>query len=900
MGYKEKFWDILEDLFVGQKVEGKGGYINLLGVKSTYFKNFMAPTLRAFMVDSLKNMRDFEEELYYKLYTFFHRYFSETGTVYFNYTPLYYKIFEKVYNNDREGEAIVRVDYNTDYEQILSDKQDVALFWKTKMLYYVKSDKVIRNMFVEIEDWKFYFDVSDLEHKKNNEKREFVYQFERYDYVVEGSPQKAIILKVKYTENGKKTNIDELVKQIRRSDKILRKIEEAAVKKAIRTFERQVNVDFFINKDVSRFLKQQFDLWMYQYLYSQKVDFTQKRLNQLQALKEVAYKIIDFIAHFENELRHIWEKPRFVFNSQYVITIDKLLGASDKKTVLEDIITQLKSQYEQFKNNLSKLQQLKKEHKHLRERLETYCPQNQIEEWFLMDMIDDNFKVEDIVTNGLPGMIRLNEKYQFLPIDTKYFKGLKERIEEIFDVDEELDGWLIKSENWQALNTILPKFREKIQTIYIDPPFNKEQDADYDYIVKFKDSTWITMLENRISLAKELLNERGSIFVRCDYNGNMYVRLLLNEIFGEENFRNEIVVTRTKTALYLYAPPSKPFNLSQVYDTIYWFSKSMYIPFPNLSRGITPEHRYAYWKDFKTFYEKEENRYELLGIVPEHGTSWMWKKEEALKALKNYQIYEAEFKPKGMSLDEYWEQTGRKLNFLRREGNTIKYWVPPIKFISHNNWTDIEGYARSWNFPTENSEILLKRVIESTSEEGNLILDFFLGSGTTTAVAHKLKRKWIGIEMGEHFWSVVLPRMKKVLFYDKSGISKEKDVKEKYNPKNAGGFFKYYELEQYEDILETIEYSDTDIKEFAEKLKAVLKEEYDPAKVDPFLFDKKLTKAIKIEEGSVKIDLKKLYSDKEIDIKESISNVKGIPIRDIDIPNNGEELLRLLRPLLKV
>jgi adenine-specific DNA-methyltransferase len=89
-----------------------------------------------------------------------------------------------------------------------------------------------------------------------------------------------------------------------------------------------------------------------------------------------------------------------------------------------------------------------------------------------------------------------------------------------------------------------------------------------------------------------------------------------------------------------------------------------------------------------------------------------------------------------------------------------------------------------------------------------------LGSGTTTAVAHKLGRKWIGVEMGEHFWTVVLPRMKKVLAYDKSGISKEKDVKEKYNEKNAGGFFKYHILEQYEDSLENIEFEQKELREF--------------------------------------------------------------------------------------
>jgi len=125
-----------------------------------------------------------------------------------------------------------------------------------------------------------------------------------------------------------------------------------------------------------------------------------------------------------------------------------------------------------------------------------------------------------------------------------------------------------------------------------------------------------------------------------------------------------------------------------------------------------------------------------------------------------------------------------------------------------DNWKDILSYEDNFGFKTQNSEALLKRVIEATSDEGDLILDFFLGSGTTTAVAHKLRRKWIGIEMGEHFWTVVLPRMKKVLAYDKSGISKEKDVREKYNENNAGGFFKYFELEQYEEILRTIRYKD--------------------------------------------------------------------------------------------
>jgi hypothetical protein len=146
-------------------------------------------------------------------------------------------------------------------------------------------------------------------------------------------------------------------------------------------------------------------------------------------------------------------------------------------------------------------------------------------------------------------------------------------------------------------------------------------------------------------------------------------------------------------------------------------------------------------------------------------------------------------------------------------------------------------------------------------------MDFFLGSGTTTATAHKLKRKWIGIEMGEHFYSVVLPRMKKVLAYDKSGISKEKDVKEKYNENNAGGFFKYYELEQYEEILRKAKYLEP------KEQKTLFDKDFNYL----FSIDPKMLDAVELdyENNKVKVDLTKIYPEKQIDIAETLSNLKG-------------------------
>jgi adenine specific DNA methylase Mod len=149
-------------------------------------------------------------------------------------------------------------------------------------------------------------------------------------------------------------------------------------------------------------------------------------------------------------------------------------------------------------------------------------------------------------------------------------------------------------------------------------------------------------------------------------------------------------------------------------------------------------------------------------------------------------------------------------------------------------------------------------------------MDFFLGSGTTTAVAHKLQRKWIGVEIGEHFYSVVLPRMKRVLAYDKSGISNEKDVKDKYNKNKAGGFFKYYELEQYEDVLRRVKYQDSELVDYTG----------DPLSQYVFLKDLKLVEALEKQGKEIKVDFSKLGYE-NIDLAETLSNLFGMWIKRI-------------------
>ncbi|GIU68209.1 MAG: hypothetical protein KatS3mg001_059 [Candidatus Pacearchaeota archaeon] len=509
MNQKEKlFFDKLKDIFIGAKIEGESGFINLMRIKSAYFDVIFKELVKD-IEEKTKDFPEFREELFDKLYSFFKTYFSESGSIYFSYTPLKSKVYERVYTNQK----------------------DVALFWKTHMLYYVKTDKLWNNLTIDFDaegvNYKIHFDVSKLEHKKGNEKREIIYE-------LKSIKDKEITFIVFYSERGRKTKTEEILRTFKKKKIFL---DEEKLTKIFRIFEKQNEVDFFINKNAEVFLKEQFDLWLKNYLFDDESDFSEKRLKELKALKEIAYKVIDFVAQFEDELVKIWNKPKFVLNSNYVITLDRIAKKKDGIRVIEEIIKH---------NGLSE----------------------QIKEWRELGILED-FDRKKLFTTTLRGK-EISKEYEHLPIDTKYFdENIKLEILSLFDnLDEELDGWLIHSENYQALKTILPKFKEKVQTIYIDPPFNKEQDADYLYNVKYKDSTWITLLGNRITLARDLLKDTGSIFVRCDYNGNMYVRLLMNQIFDEENFRNEIVMRGTKQTF------EEPKTFTVDYDNLYFYSKN--------------------------------------------------------------------------------------------------------------------------------------------------------------------------------------------------------------------------------------------------------------------------------------------------------------------------------------
>ena len=304
---EQRFYRTLKDLFVGAKIEGESGYINLMRIKSRYFEKGVFPELKKDIGKVLSPFPDFKEELFDKLYTFFNRYFSESGSIYFRRTHFHQNIYEKVYTDDK----------------------DVMLFWKTHMLYYVKTDRLFKNLEVEIDGQKFFFDVSELEHKKAFEKRALIYEFK------EKKRAGTLVFSVSYTEKGRKTKINEILRSLKKAGV---KITEETLESAFRLFEKQSEVDYFINKNAKAFLKEQFDLWLYQYVFQKESEWTEKRIKQLQVLKNIAFKIIDFISQFEDELVKIWNKPKFVLNSNYVITLDRIAEKDRELKLIEKIL----------------------------------------------------------------------------------------------------------------------------------------------------------------------------------------------------------------------------------------------------------------------------------------------------------------------------------------------------------------------------------------------------------------------------------------------------------------------------------------------------------------------------------------------------------------------------------
>lgn len=792
---EQKFYEILENLFIGAKISPKNdenGFICLLRAKSDYFSHFRKK-FETLINEKTKNSSEFKEEIYDKLYDFFHRYFNESGALLYERTPAFYNLFTDAYTAKMP------------YEQVKSTKNDTELFYKTKDLYYVKSEKIYNDLAILLDGIKYEFDASNLKMKKSNEKQKeldfLLTECENlFGEIQDENALKNGVIKFSVSNVSSKMSdakITDILKELKKANL---SVSENELKKAFKIYEKQSNIDFFINKNAKEFLSRQLDLWIYQYLFTQTADFKEQRIKQISDFKEIALNLINFISAFENELCKIWLKPRFVINSNFVVSLSTL-----KKRGFDTNKLKTAKGYE-----------------------------SQEDEWRELSL-----KSEDLLEN------------ENLAIDTKYFPEFKDEISKL--LENSLDGTLIKSENFGALNSIKNRFKNSVDLIYIDPPFNTENNQ-FAYLDKFKDSTWLSMMSNRLEIAKNLLSSQGSIYVHLDYNGDYLARILLDDIFGKENFRNEVIWAYDKWT-------SSSDNFQRNHDTILFYKKENAVF--NEIREIT-----------ENLKEKYSKGYLLGGGYGSDGLVVYDKNNEKVKKMIDsgkYKVVYAE--PNGKPVSDVWripfinpvasERIKNEENLTQKPETLLQRIIN----ASSNGKTEREN-----DLPLESD---LQGGSSRINATPSLVLDFFAGSGTTLATAHKMGRKWLGVEMGEHFDTVILPRMKKVLSGEQGGISKAANF-------SGGGCFKYYELESYEQILRNIKFSP--VPKDAENLRE--------SEQDCFLFDEKLSHAY---DENLALNLKNLGDEyANIDLKESFLNYG---IKEFDTLND-EKIMQILRNFL--
>lgn len=409
--------------------------------------------------------------------------------------------------------------------------------------------------------------------------------------------------------------------------------------------------------------------------------------------------------------------------------------------------------------------------------------------------------------------------------------GEKDLVEELdpktIHVEEETgitlkddDNLIIKGNNLIALASLLKRYEGKVTCIYIDPPYNTQNDS-FNYNDSFNHSTWLTFMKNRLELAKKLLREDGSIFVQLDYNMVHYCKILMDDIFGEINFKNEII--------WCYQGAGQSINMfKRKHDNILFYAK-------------TGENLFNWENVGVKIGEKQKKKYS--------------------------------------SKDEF----GYFKGYMHSDGTVYKKYFNPEEIMPRVDWWDDISIIQSKkerikgdnsNFVGQKPEKLLERIISASTNKKDIILDFFAGSGTTAAVAHKMGRQYIGVEQMNYIQDITVERLKKVLKGEQGGISKTQNW-------HGGGSFVYCEIkEDANTLITTIQNATEDT---IESVKASI---YADERIVPYLTKQELADADKDFENLTleekKQALMKLIDKNKLYVNASDMDDKSYQISDSD------------------
>jgi len=568
------------------------------------------------------------------------------------------------------------------------------------------------------------------------------------------------------------------------------------LEKHLTDYTAKNSFDYFIHKDLGGFLSRELDFYIKnEVLHIDDLDpqHINSQLSIVKAIKQVGQKIIQMLAQLENFQKKLWLKKKFVVQSDYCITLDRV----PEKLYLEIIANEV-----------------------------------QRKEWVRLFAIDEI--KGDMMTEAYsePLTIEFLKQNKFLVLDTAFFdaKFKHQLMKSMENIDEQTNGLLINSENFQALQLLQEKYRKRVNGIYIDPPYNAKS-SEILYKNTYKDSSWNSFIHNRVSLSYNLLQEDSIFqFAIDDYEVHNSI-LLLNQIFGSENHLGNVTVMHNPrgrnddkfygTAHEYMLTYSKNCDLAEIglfpltdedreqyrqSDGLSNYTTVSFIRTGNNSRRFErPNLFYPIYVNPDTLElstERKEGWIETLPIVGDEERTWRWG-EETFELKKNTEIV-CKYDPSGYN--------GYKLYKKRRDEGVGK--KPKTVWFDSKYDASTHGimYLRKlygekdlFSYPKSINTVFDTLTISSKSD--SIILDFFAGSGTTADAIIKLnkkdgeegERKYILCEMGNYFDGVTRTRVEKVIhsqdWRDGKPISRN----------GISQCFKYIRLEQYEDTLNNLE-----------------------------------------------------------------------------------------------
>ena len=369
------------------------------------------------------------------------------------------------------------------------------------------------------------------------------------------------------------------------------------------------------------------------------------------------------------------------------------------------------------------------------------------------------------------------------------------------------DNWLIQGDNLEALKALLPFFAGRIKCIYIDPPYNTRSAFEH-YDDNLEHSQWLSLIYPRLELLRDLLAEDGSIWVSIDDNEAHYLKVVGDEIFGRSNFVLDVSWQKRD------GPPNDR-KIGAIHEHILVWAKAKRVD----SKKTLAEERFNLMPrtekanaEYQVFAEPDgpdargpfrkidttangkggryveslfypiRNPYTGEDVWPRQGTCWRHSREEMERLQSDKRLF--------------WGVKGTAKTPMRKlfaseakQGMTAPSLWSDVGFNQHASSEIEKLFGEKAAFETPKPESLLSRIIHIATNPGDLVLDSFLGSGTTTAVAHKMGRRWIGIEMGEHARTHCLPRLEKVVAGEAGGISAAVNWA-------GGGGFRFFRLGQ--------------------------------------------------------------------------------------------------------